>query len=154
MKMQTEKQKLIRAVGRSFSFRVWDGEKMNHLTKGNHLMLSFFSEGIPWGLYDSATEQRYVTGDPNAILNEPGHLMQSTGLKDINGDEIFEGDIIQSSKIQTDDDGTWFVDVRWEDGSFCYGWHGDQLDKRECETEMEIIGNIHQNPELVSALEN
>lgn len=130
---------------RTIKFRVWDGNKMYQFNKGDSVNLCFFSEGIPWGVYDSATEQRYVSGDPKAILNEPGIIMQFTGLFDKNGIPIYEGDLIQSEDIPTDRDGDiWTVDVRFEDGCFCYGENGDPLEKQECQTEMEVIGNICQ----------
>ena len=85
------------------------------------------------------------------LRNFESPLMQFTGLYDKNGKEIFEGDALYSDRILTDEDppnDRWIVDVTFEDGAFCYGWHGDPLDKGECSTEMEVIGNIYENPEL------
>lgn len=82
---------------------------------------------------------------------------QYTGLKDKNGKRIFEGDICQIKNHRLIDD-TPFV-VEWED--FAYnGWTWRDIDEvgavdsfttgaaRNC----EVIGNIHDNPELLEVL--
>lgn len=139
---------------REIKFRVWNGEKMNFLTKGNHLMLSFFSEGIPWGLYDSATEQRYVTGDPNAILNEPGSLMQYTGLIDKDGLEMCSGDIIElfpfnqrGLVVWNSDLALFEIAITFTNEPFTATIYSQQIDGRNIKR--KIIGNIHENPELL-----
>lgn len=80
-------------------------------------------------------------------------LMQSTGLKDKNGVEIFEGDIV---KIIGDVLGDDMSVIRFTEGGF-------YLDYKNLDTEfellysidlpIEIIGNIYENPELLEAIE-
>lgn len=67
-------------------------------------------------------------------------LMQYTGMKDKNGVEIFEGDILESKA---------FVDTFiWQDG--CYIFHRDSKSLPIGDHyPFEMIGNIHQNPELL-----
>lgn len=77
-------------------------------------------------------------------------LMQSTGLKDKNGKEIFEGDILDYKGRK--------ALVRWHGSyaSFIYRFV-DELQKRNTEwkplylayMKCEIIGNIYENPELL-----
>ena len=77
-------------------------------------------------------------------------LMQSTGLVDKNGKEIFEGDILDYHGRK--------ALVRWHGSyaSFIYRF-ADELQKRNSEwkplylayMKCEIIGNIYENPELL-----
>ena len=83
-------------------------------------------------------------------------LMQSTGLRDKNGKEIFEGDIV---KVTDGDERTNFPDGGI--GTICgldeiFMWyidgqvHNGLFDISQ-EYYIEVIGNIYENPELLEA---
>lgn len=94
---------------------------------------------------------------PSAV-STPTHFIdietlgQYTGLKDKNGKRIFEGDIL---KIVDDEGNTDFSDGGVGNVEFAYGlWYvsgkpqnglWDLLQAYYC----EVIGNIHDNPELL-----
>ena len=75
-------------------------------------------------------------------------LMQSTGLKDKNGVEIFEGDVLTSNvqpckMVNPIKDG--YGVVRFENGMFKLG----SISLVTFISKMEVIGNIYENPELL-----
>lgn len=78
---------------------------------------------------------------------------QSTGLKDANGKEIYEGDIVRMHVVLlSPDDKVGYVEYHKK-----YGYSLIMKDRR-CRQEYwaaddkdtyEVIGNIHENPELL-----
>lgn len=75
-------------------------------------------------------------------------LMQSTGLIDKNGKEIFEGDIVKMAK-DVYSEPTYYEVVRHRGGAYRLEskQHGCELWLRH--TNCEVVGNIYENPELL-----
>lgn len=79
-------------------------------------------------------------------------LMQSTGLKDKNGKEIFVGDIVKMAKDFYSEPAYYEV-IRHRGGAYRLesNQHGCELWLRH--TNCEVIGNIYENPELLEVEE-
>lgn len=73
---------------------------------------------------------------------------QFTSLYDRNKKEIYEGDLL---KLQDDDTG--LIEVRFVRGVFAFLWQGDLDDEMPINAPTHewatIVGNIHDNPELM-----
>lgn len=86
-------------------------------------------------------------------------LMQSTGLKDKNGTEIYEGDIV---RVTDEDESTDFCDggigtINGLDKLFMWYIDGDVengLFDINSSYYIEVIGNIYENPELLEDTKN
>jgi hypothetical protein len=115
---------------RTIKFRAWIRDEYmsySHTNKGLGY-LEFNDDGTTV-IGEDDGDQRYE--------NVP--LMQFTGLKDKNGVEIYEGDIVKH-------DSGWIDEIKWgfiTDGGPTCGWgfydYGDRI---------AVIGNVYENPEL------
>lgn len=129
---------------REFKFRVWSDETkmMYHSHRPN-------GTNNPMWSYDSVFRAN----------NPKTHIMQYTGIKDKNGKEIYESDIIQIKDRF----------VMWsrsrgqivEDVNAIVVWSGDGfIPQRSANTRLwildmaqyEVIGNIYENPEMIDKI--
>ena len=110
---------------REIKFRAWDGERMYW----------------PYSLHFNNIGNVAYCINPNMDEIRRPILMQYTGLKDKNGVEIYEGDIIyykyaMQGGIQCNAQHV----IEWDEQFACFNGY-----RNGC----EVIGNIHQHPELL-----
>lgn len=85
----------------------------------------------------------------NLLKSKYYNLMQYTGLKDINGVEIYEGDIVEERRKNS----CWTADmvqnleVKFERGKFIVGRNSDL--HGSIGVTYKVIGNKYENPELL-----
>lgn len=113
---------------------------------------------FPVGIIDCSIQAVYIE-EPNGLDScrnfDEIELMQSTGLKDENGREIYEGDIIRF--FDCDGDG-YTVPVVWDNDYACFSvdWGSNMLTSfdylEEFYTDLKdikVIGNIYENLSLI-----
>ena len=126
---------------REIKFRAWDDENSEFCSVSNY----------GWNFVFDKSEDSLKNGHYHYIL-ENGYypeviLMQYTGLKDKNGVEIYEGDIVhidmynEISICELDKKGFWKLQ---RDGSYDYVSDYEHF-------QIKVIGNIYENPELLES---
>lgn len=138
---------------RQIKFRAWDKNSKKMYTVGNiHLL------GETWV---APSKSEYAHKDNAWTVGERCELMQFTSLKDKNDKDIFEGDILVGGGYPFFDEGkrNYVAVVEWVFAGFhtilqCVNAnkqgisHGVNSALEEGR-DFQVIGNIHENPELL-----
>ncbi len=75
---------------------------------------------------------------------DPKTVGQYTGLKDKHGGEIYEDDIVRPLSEG-------YGDAYFDEGQFWINWSEGLQPLVDCYRELTVVGNIHDNPELLEA---
>lgn len=128
-------------------FRVWVKPEKRMIETSDILSIDYEYEEVETQFVDGLPEDRDLENFPF----EDVILMQSTGLKDKNGQEIFEGDILKVVDKYEDTGGS-IEAVSYSEAQASFITKDiEQNIYRLCNTlmfEVEVIGNIYQNSEL------
>lgn len=120
-------------MAREIKFRMWDNEQKCFYTDG----FSIDMDGYRW----------HDDNDNSHDFGDRFSLQQYTGLKDKNGKEIYEGDITYHSAHEVQSI------ITWHDTHICFAgfdkgtpYYYQVIDEKS----LEVIGNIYENPELLT----
>lgn len=155
-------------VMRSLQFRIWDGKNMFYPGDNSRIILEYCKIS-GWNLVPNfkPNDGKYIAGQSSS--NNNFEMMQFTGIKDKNGKEVYDGDIVKyirenwhcpSHPLHQKD----LVDtceIYWCDKEHSFrqrgnfekggGWSGGiQFDDHRAKNcTIEVIGNIYENPDLL-----
>ena len=117
-------------MSRVIKFRAWDSARKKMFTNPEWVSfrVDFSGELKASNYHPNGDEQRLA-------------VMQFTGLLDVNGVEIYEGDILECEEH-------FYYEISWHNKHCCW-WVSDVGGLDELPPSAKVIGNIYQNPELL-----
>lgn len=126
-------------MSREIKYRAWVKERQAYFLVSN-LFWGGGDTPLKVEISDNGSYREYINGE---VIIE-----QYTGLKDKNGKEIYEGNIIRLyGKI---------LFIKWSENAFAFIAKGEKeyywLDKSK--SECEIVGNVHENSQLLEGRNN
>lgn len=136
---------------RELKFRVWIKDEERYYDESGEESFLIVPNGIVLYISEEYEEDGEWFTDKTSATDDVV-VEQYTGLKDKNGKEIYEGDIIQEKGLLS------LTLVEWDKNNARYitevldkskhvssTFYFDIITALEC----EVIGNIHENPELL-----
>ena len=131
---------------REIKFRAWD--RTSGIMRDDIASIEYGSTG-------KVVQINVVSGADILFPEKEAALMQYTGLKDKNGVEIYEGDVILTADdLRKQAVGNWKPKMRvveWTDNKeYKTGFNLGRAQDGKC----EVIGNVYENRELLDAKGN
>ena len=131
-------------------FRVWSKRECKYVEYHLDDDLTFAID-IDGKLIAYASDYSDHANCDNGDFDDSHMVEQCTGLKDTNGKLIYEGDVFKAEVINSynGDENlykTIYGQVSWFDIEGCFAFASYQPSDL---FEIEVIGNIHENPELL-----
>ena len=149
---------------RDIKFRAWNPEK-----KQMEIPYAVVG-GLAARMYECSSDSPVVTVDglgnfykdwDREVVEPTWVLMQFTGLQDVNGNDIYEGDIVRSTSelikpfASLHDEKTGVMVTKHkliqfnDEKAYFTSGGGLPLSRKVCETYYHVVGNIHENQSLI-----
>lgn len=149
---------------REIKFRVWTGQHLIYQNTNNVPIYDMPGKKELKDFYKDSANIYYEEDDSS----DRGHyilkfystdLMQYTGLKDKNGKEIYEGDIISYKYYKGFSGIEKEIIAKIEFVNGCFGFYEykneyDEYFNRDDLDKTTVIGNVYENPELLKQTED
>ncbi len=143
-------------MSRTIKFRAWD-KKLEKWVDGSKEGFNLFGECT---LIGRILEDHYYTHNVFENLYNDVEVVQYTGLKDKNGKEVYEGDVLEYVGYKCpacwrdiDIIANLYYEIKWNNEYAGFEGYDNKTKDTICSdewvTSMKIIGNIYENPELL-----
>lgn len=132
------------SMSREIKFRAWDKAQKKMIDSSwSDVSISAWMDSWKWGITLHSCGGEFMDRFEDVIL------LQYTGLKDKNGKEIYQSDIVAINEgiclvVWIDKFASWAIDRQ---GWAYLHFFGEAVDPLRC----EVIGNIYENPDLLKA---
>jgi uncharacterized phage protein (TIGR01671 family) len=145
---------------RDFKFKVWDLVGKTMRVYEDHLVYKKYRLFDPEKEVSQYNPPYFFFKPDNNIVGYPSVIMEYTGLNDINGVEIYEGDIVKRTFKMFDFDTNDYIEKTevsfveymgkgfWVKGE-SFGWEGEEMWDWN---KIEVIGNVYETPELITLI--
>ena len=144
-------------MSRAIKFRAWDNKNKKWLLGYEYPNLGGFDMFGECVLMDewAAVATSFMFGRDGKEISDL-KLMQFTGILDLNEKPIYEGDVVKDNDLGNGivvfQSGCFFMMYDAETNMEFLGIKTDKFGRLQEKRIVEILGNIHENPELLSTI--